>query len=411
MCSFAFLSDKYVILAHMTPPLENGALTVMALTGESSTCSGSRRLIIEIDGPEDQETLPDVISTDKRWTFLLPPCQTESSAIESMELLCDPGPQCMPNAQKDIPSPAKSHTESSKTPVESNIQPESQPPFFLARDERIVILMLTVMDDHSPYLDPYTIRFTISSAHLLAYIHGAPSSPPLPWTTWGPESCRAEPRNDIWDGSWPCCLHGTRFAVEHSYVVHTDARVRRYRPVSLDPNDYEIVSQSVELYDFNQAEIRRAVGAAGVVPADQSLNAFFESKAPVSYQDVEPLVGISDGFEYYVHPTRLPPDFAKFFDDADCVQTHLPYRTCNTRISMNKSDNGYEAYNSDGVGADDPPVDVGIVSAVMLSEDTIIVVRVSAHDVTAAMGCSSVLRTRNGQKPTRIFSLSASNRP
>ena len=36
VCSFAFLGDHHLLLAHMTPPLENGALTVVELAGELS---------------------------------------------------------------------------------------------------------------------------------------------------------------------------------------------------------------------------------------------------------------------------------------------------------------------------------------------------------------------------------------
>ncbi|GJE87919.1 F-box protein [Phanerochaete sordida] len=357
VCSFVFLSDRYVVLAHMTPPLENGALTVIELSDE----------------PEDQEDLPEWATTHPRWTFLLPPCQTESSAIESMELLCDPGPQWQPNTQP-IPT-SKAQPETSEAEPRAGSQTSTQPPFFLARDDRMIILMMTVMDERSPLLDPYTIRFSISSAHLLAYVRGAAGAFTLRWADWGPESCRAEPQNFIWDGSWPCCVYGTRIAAQHSSVVHTDGQVRRYRPVSLDPNDYEVAAHAVELADFNQAGIRKAVADAGVVPPGTSLSAFFAAPEPVSYQDVRPLEGVDDGFEYYVHPTRLPADFAKFFDDADCVMTCLPYRVCSTGISMNGSENGTEEVQKEGVGLDDPLVNIGPFSAVMLSEDAVVIVR------------------------------------
>ena len=34
VCSFVWLSDKYILLAHMIPPEDNGALTVIELTGK-----------------------------------------------------------------------------------------------------------------------------------------------------------------------------------------------------------------------------------------------------------------------------------------------------------------------------------------------------------------------------------------
>lgn len=233
--------------------------------------------------------------------------------------------------------------------------------------------MMTVMDERSPYLDPYTIRFAISSTKLLNFIHQPDLVPvhTFPWSSWGPQSTRAEPRNDIWDGSWPCCVYGTRMVMEQTRVEDHDGQVKRYRPVSLIPTNYDVVMGPIEIYDFNQLALKHALMKAN---DDTSLEAsFLASMKPVDYQDVKPLH--IDGYDYYVQSTRLPRGFAKFFADPDNVTTSLPYRVCPTRISPHREGQKQERMDNDPA----EEVDIGAVSSVMLSEDSVVLVRVGPH--------------------------------
>ena len=322
-------------------------------------------------------TYPDTVIDDrKRWTFLLPRCRTGSAVIEMMELLADPGSQWTPLIHS-----SSSLDSTINTTSDNGLDSTNQPPFFLMRDDRIIVLMMTVMDERSPYSDPYTIRFAISSSKLLdiVYQHDIVDSRMFPWTAWGPQSTRAEPQNDIWDGRWPCCVYGTRLIMESSWVENRDGQMKRYRPVSFDPPHYDIVVGSVAIYDYNQSALRHALMNVDV--AATFLGAFpLEAGQAVDFQDVKPF-RIGD-YEYYVQPTKLPKDFAKFFDDPDNVLTSLPYRVCLTSVSVH-----HEHQNlTDQV--DDPLVDIGLSTAsdvVMLSEDSIILVRVSVFFVYFGM--------------------------
>lgn len=315
----------------------------------------------------------DLSQPDIPWRIIFQlPRLLDSAMIESMELLNDPGPHWIPNAQVTI------NKEPSQT--------VSQPPFFVAHEDRVVVLMMTVMDEQSPNLDPYTIRFAILTSRLLDIIRnvGREVNPiePLyfPWTEWGPASTRVEPRNDIWDGSWPCAVYGTRYVSERSCVRYADGTCRRYRPVSIEPPNYDLVVGPIEVYDFNQARVRKALLDAGV-PGPQTLSAYLGAMQPVDCQDVEPL-DIGDGYNYYLQPTYLPQDFKKFFADPREIVSRILYRVCSTRITPDLHENPLQA-PLPAVETDDPdsPVDVGLINSVMLSEDSIVVVRVSRSTV------------------------------
>ena len=283
-----------------------------------------------------------------------------------MELLSDPGPRWTPSTKPPTATSSPPTQNVSQTSIKAS---QHEPPFYIARDDRVIALMMTVMDERSPYLDPYTIRFIISTPRLLEFMDRTSDSVPFPtfaWPEWGPRCTRAEPKNDIWDGSWPCCVYGTKIITESSWVEHHNGQIARYRPVNLNPPDYDTVVGSPQIYDFNQAALKHALMQSPILWSQAS-----QQQGSIDYQDVKPLH--LNGFDYYLQPTHLPSDFAKFFDDPDNVVTTLPYRVCRTQIAPPRED----AQNASAAEANDPKVKLGNVNSVMLSGDSIVLVRVS----------------------------------
>ena len=316
----------------------------------------------------------------RRWMLLLPSGQ-QGAFIEHLELLSDPGPQWLPDAHLDDHTRVQTDGDTaSADPINSNNAKLSttQPPFYTARDSRLVVLMATFADDHNLDLPSYTVKFSMLASRLLQSVDVdiTPSNnAPLQWAEWGPTCTRAEPVNMIWDGAWPVCVHGTRMVAQNFAVFyrHPTAQLGflypttsvRYRAVNKSFRSYEFSDFWVEVIDFDQAALRKAVLNAGIVPSSQTIDEFFASQEPVDYREVSPLT-LDDGFEYYLHPTRLPRDFSKFFEEPETIYTSLPYRVCKAKRLLNSRNASLR---------------VDHLEAVMLSEDSIVIVNVRIHYV------------------------------
>ena len=313
---------------------------------------------------------------DTRIKLLFPPCRDSKSYVLHVELLSDPGPSWLPNATKTQSAhpPAQGDQQAVGSAVVANqdFADTTEPPFFLAPNDRMLVAMLTLVDTEQPDKPPYSFRFTISASKLLGFLdREGPSSRTIPWTEWGPLTARVEPINSIWEGNWPVCVYGTRM-ITHNYVVYPPEAVDsdaetidpslalRYRSPEVSPSEYEFSELCVEIHDYNQAAIRQAVIDSDIVPAGMTLDEFLASKEPVEYDKVEPL-HLPDGFDYYLHPTCLPPAFMKFFDDPTNVTTRLPYRVCRMEKLMYPDDTSFITSILDGT---------------MITEDSVVLVLV-----------------------------------
>jgi hypothetical protein len=325
----------------------------------------------------------------RQWTLCLPPSKVRSGGVITyMELLSDPGPQWLPLSCQDVhpSSPNADHAAGYHTnKVNKDNCDTSHCPFYLAQGNRMIALMVTISDEGTEDLIMHSVRFNTTTSILLQLVRSNEGTPlcTIPWQDWGPASTRAEPMNDIWDGAWPVCVYGMRFITFNCMLcgrldedelasVTDDGPSRRYRQPGMDFYDYEHSEPWVEIFDYNQVMLGKAVLDSGVVvPSSYTLGDFFASLEPVDYEDVVPLKITEDGFDYYLHPTYLPPAFANLFDDPDNVCTRLPYRVCRADQLLNPQD---------------PSLLSGGVDALMLSEDSIVLVRVSATTIPESTG-------------------------
>lgn len=183
----------------------------------------------------------DLTNPAKRWRFHMPTCIEDETAIFHMELLCEPGPLYKPS-------------------------PSLSSPFHVARGERLIVLIVHVVDERGMGED-YPINFYMLSSRLLACLKD-PDQPDseevqIPWADWG-RHCRAIHSSVLAGGSfWPCAVYGTK------HVIEEDGQAT--------------------IYDFNQASVHSLLSSGGdpeslgcVVPSNDLENNLFEETVTTS---------------------------------------------------------------------------------------------------------------------------------
>ncbi|TFL06389.1 hypothetical protein BDV98DRAFT_600443 [Pterulicium gracile] len=163
MHSFAFLSDKHVIIAVIpSSPNEQSHLKVVAFTHPT-------------------EEPVDIARTDYLLSFDLPP-MGHGAEMAEIHLRCDPSPVWRPN-----------------TPA----------PFFNAPENRVYIVTLWMHVNGA--LDSCSLAIPLST--LRAHLDDADRPKRLPWGVWGPHGSRLIHLPHGASTVWVCYVYGTRYVI------------------------------------------------------------------------------------------------------------------------------------------------------------------------------------------------------
>ncbi|GJE93049.1 F-box protein [Phanerochaete sordida] len=357
----SFLDSKYIVLARtissVTSLLSIPALTVFDLE------------LVENNAHSYQP--------ERSWTFLLPQCNEHECNEIVLNVRSGPSPGWTPRT--------------SSAPLDNNTNSELQQPIFFATPEDRVMLFTLCISEADSAHKAY-VRFVTLASKLLKLVRDdeLPAPRIYPWNIWGPQAVRAEPVGyhdvrPLKSAPW-----GMRFA--DSVVCHHDSPNHEAHAVESDlvtsPTQVWRSALShgmgVLVYDYNQASIRKSLwDARGVTP--EELRDASRTSALLGVAPAKPLL-LSDGYQYHVLPSRLPPDYARYFNDPDDVRTWLPYRKRETNIWI-------KCPHTTRRGPVQEPAPSGNLALplhrplinCMLIEDTIIIERRVGHDSLQTM--------------------------
>ena len=137
--SFIFVDSRYLLLADFLTP--------------TMVKEFKHRLLII-----------DLIDTVRRWDFSLPQCIVDETQVCTLELVSEPGPDYVPSSPSNVP-------------------------FFAQRGDRLITIVMHVVDDRNA--EDYAVTFSMLSSGLLAHLTPENVGGVIQWADWGPETCRA----------------------------------------------------------------------------------------------------------------------------------------------------------------------------------------------------------------------------
>ncbi|GJE93050.1 F-box protein [Phanerochaete sordida] len=291
-----FLSNKHIALAR---------------TMQSATSTFSVPAFSIIDLEERERALTSSVVSMRyshaQWTFLLPEINERASAPLSLMFKAAPTTQWVP-----CPS-------------------AEQPAYFTKQEERAMVIGVYFNDKASG--KEVGIRFVTLASRILKLINNdeLPCTRTYPWFMWGPAATRAEPLG--YHDSQPSASQPWGLRFSELVVCHHQPRRSQARFVLSDrvtsPTEIWDSRRShgigVAIYDFNQVAIRKAVWDSTGRSVSDHLS---DTTTPAA-----PWEGL-DGYSYHVHPSCLPPQYARYFDDPDGVRTELPYRKRTTDLRI-----------------------------------------------------------------------------
>ncbi|GJE93048.1 F-box protein [Phanerochaete sordida] len=304
----SFLGSKYIVFSRMIR------------SGRSKPFAPALAVIdLEVAEKIAVGGFDDSYPHDQSWTFLLPQLGKHRCKGVAMKIKSGPPPEWAP------PRPP-----SATSNIDMCIAMQ-QPAFFQTPNDRVMVIVLRALDANSER--PVYIRFITSASKLLKLVRDDQlpgGSRTYPWSTWGPQSVRAEPggyedfhphHNAPWGTrfiDFVVCHHDS--PDEGAHAIESD-KVTSPAQVWDSAGSHGI---GILVYDFNQAAIRKTIwDALGVTL--EILVASTETTRLIGATPAEPFY-LSDGYHYNVLSSCLPPEYAKYFDDPDGVRTWLPYR-------------------------------------------------------------------------------------